>query len=146
MSINYLSDPSCKDSKCLITMLSKLEKKCGRFVDLTSFKFWSFLQSFLKARNAQITFAEKPRIKINSFYKQKWSSTKYYMELDKCFKGTAVNRASLTFLHEWSLSFTFIVPVSMQTHLRNAFLKFNPSPSGRFTCLIDQSRTNKFNS
>ena len=71
--------------------------------------FWEFIHCFLKARNAQVTFAEKPRLKINCLNKHKhWYPMHGWS--DKGLKVTTVNRSfpsleiTLTaFLFQWFL-------------------------------------------
>ena len=53
------------------TLEPKSYQKCGRFRRFLDSKSVWFRRCFLWARNAPVTFAEKPQMKINSLKKQK---------------------------------------------------------------------------
>ena len=78
--------------------------------ELKSRYFCEFPHCFLSARSAQVTFFEKPKMKINSWKEQKHAYLIYTWS-DMDFKGTVVNRA-LPFLHEGSLKITLTVPLN----------------------------------
>ena len=98
-----------KDGNAWFTAVSwnlNLEKN---FVFLTRKLYFILRISPLLLRNAQLTFTEKPQMKINSSMKQKH----WYIILtwsDKALMGTVVNRA-LSSLHGESQEFTHSVPL-----------------------------------
>ena len=66
-------NPQCKDGNARRNPLNlNLIKKCGRyhrFSDSKSVYFCKFLHCFLLGRNAQVSFAENPQMKMNSLKK-----------------------------------------------------------------------------
>ena len=66
-----------------------------------------------KVRNAKVTFAEKPQIRINSLKKQE-HGYQIHTWSDKAFKGTVVNRVLPSLLGE-SLEIMRTVPLTRYT-------------------------------
>ena len=86
---------------------SKMWKKPS-FSDSNSVYFFEFLHCYLKTKNAQLTFAEKPQIK--KVWRSKTWISNWNLRSEKGFKGIVVNRALLC-LHGGSPEITHTVPL-----------------------------------
>ena len=80
----------------------------------------SFSFIFLQTRNEQVTFADKPQIKMKSLKKQKHKKIIHFWS-DKVFKSTLVNRA-LPSLHggvTWNYAYS---PFNFQNYFKASYL------------------------
>ena len=92
----------------------KSDQKYGKERRLSALKivqFRYFLRCFLSLRNAQVTFAEKPPVKINSLNEEKHG---YLIQLiGQSCEGNRY-KSDIGILHEGSFEITLTVPLTIR--------------------------------